>query len=316
MASVAVSILSFNSSVQTIACVQKLLAASADTNQTHSIELFVADNGSSDQEQRLLQQSLRKLPADHLSRVHYIQNTQNIGFAAGHNHNIEFIFRHTEPDFVWLLNNDCLVNADTVSELLKSASQRPDVGIWGATILEADGITIQCAGGCFYSPWLSTFRQYGQGRSKTQLSDLKDQEFDYLSGASLFLPAGVLQEGLLEPAGSGQTSAWLNEAFFLYFEELDLAKRLKPEYSMGWSKKAIISHVGGSSTGTSGDNRSEAAEYHSSLSALKFTRIHYPGRLWVVAPVRYILKCVQLGLKGRFRLLLPLTRAYRDFWFT
>lgn len=310
MASVAVSILSFNSSAQTIACLEKLISASDDLDQVHTIELVVADNGSNEAEQCLLQQSLRKMP-----EVHHIQHKQNTGFAAGHNHNIAVIFQRSKPDFIWLLNNDCLVNSNTASELLKSAAERPDVGIWGATILEADGTTIQCAGGCFYSPWLSTFRQYGQGRSKTHLSGLNEQKFDYLSGASLFFPARVLREGLLEPGGNTQTLPWLNEAFFLYFEELDLAKRLKPEYTMAWSKNAVITHIGGSSTGTTGDKRSEAAEYHSSLSALKFTRIYYPRRLWLVASVRYVLKCFQLMLKGRFRLLGPLTRAYRDFWF-
>lgn len=311
MTTVAVSILSFNSSAQTIACVEKLLSVSKQADQIIQMELFVADNGSSEQEQRLLVDSLNQL-----SRVHYIQHSQNIGFAAGHNHNIKRILQHAAADYIWLLNNDCLVDANTLSELLKSATARPDVGIWGATILEVDGMTIQCAGGCFYSTWSSAFRQYGQGKPKTQLNDLRERQFDYLAGASLFFPAEVLRTGLQKPAGSEQLSPWLNEAFFLYFEELDLARRLQPEYTMGWSKNAIITHIGGSSTGTTGDNRSEAAEYHSSLSALKFTRIYYPGRLWVVAPVRYILKCLQLGIKGRFRLLVPLTRAYRDFWFT
>ena len=315
MVSVAVSILSFNSTVQTLECVQSFLSVSDQENQVYSLALFVADNGSSDEEQRLLKQSLSELPATQTVSIRHIQHRQNMGFAAGHNSNIEFILRHGKADFIWLLNNDCLVNPNTTAELIKSAAKRPDVGIWGATVLEQNGQTIQCAGGCFYSPWLSTFRQYGQGLSLEQLSGLNEQKFDYLSGASLFFPVKVLQEGLLKPAGNGSGLPWLNEAFFLYFEELDLARRLKPELTMGWCKQALLTHIGGSSTGTSGNNRSAAAEYHSSLSALKFTRIYYPRRLWLVAVVRYILKCFQLLIKGRFRLLAPLTRAYRDFWF-
>ena len=105
-----------------------------------------------------------------------------------------------------------------------------------------------------------------------------------------------------------------DETFFLYFEELDLAKRLKPEYRMAWCKEAVIRHIGGVSSGTESNNRSEMAEYHSTLSALKFTRLYYPQRLWVMAPLRYMLKCLQLILKGKPGLIKPLTHAYRDFW--
>ena len=111
---------------------------------------------------------------------------------------------------------------------------------------------------------------------------------------------------------SGQP--WLNEDFFLYFEELDLAKRLQPGLEMGWCKNALIKHAGGASTGTSNNQRTVMSEYHATLSALKFTRLHYPGHLWLMAPVRFLSKCLQLLLKGEFRLLVPLTQAYRDFW--
>ena len=308
MATIAVSTLSFNSSAHTIACVQKLMQHGTEQGQMHKLQVFVADNGSERNDQLLLQQSLNDVP-----NVQHIQHTQNIGFAAGHNHNINLILQHGTPDYIWLLNNDCLVDERTLTELVNSAEEKPEVGIWGATILEPDGKTIQCAGGCFYSDWLTTFRQYGQGRPIEQLEELKEQNFDYLSGASLFFPTQVLQSGLLNPEGVRQQTAYLNEAFFLYFEELDLARRLKPEYKMAWSKQARVTHIGGSSTGTTGNQRSDSAEYHSSLSALKYTRIYYPSRLWIVAPLRYLLKCLQLSLKGRFRLLRPLTRAYRDF---
>jgi GT2 family glycosyltransferase len=128
-----------------------------------------------------------------------------------------------------------------------------------------------------------------------------------------------LESGLAPPAGIGSGPAengikFLNEGFFLYFEELDLAQRLKPGLTLGWCRDALITHTGGESAGTGGSQRSAQAEYHSTLSALKFTRLYFPGRLWVMAPARYAAKCLQLLLTGKFRLMGPVNAAYRDFW--
>jgi len=310
---VAVSILNYNSSRSTIACVQSLLSAQHAAEGGYLLDVFIADNNSATEDQDRLRQALADIP-----NVHIQINTRNQGFAAGHNGNLRVIFLRAIPDFVWVLNNDCLVYAESLPALLKCSSQHPEVGIWGATVLESDGETLQCAGGCFYNSWISTYRQYGHGQALASIDQLESVEFDYIAGASLFFPAAVLYKGLCSPVSapsvkSGLDQHWLNQSFFLYFEELDLARRLKQGFSMAWCKGALIRHAGGSSTGTDGGRRNRLAEYHSTLSALKYTRMYHPGRLWCMAPARYLLKCLQYIVKGDFRLLWPLTRAYRDF---
>jgi len=314
MIQVAVSILNYNSSKSTIACIESLLNAGQEAKESYLLNISVTDNDSLADEQSELAQSIAKLPGVHLQ-----VNTENRGFSAGHNDNLRTIFDQSSPDYVWLLNNDCLVHQDTLNSLIKCAQQKPAVGIWGATLLEPDGKTIQCAGGCFYNSWISSYRQFGQGTSLAHIDHLKPESFDYIAGASLFFPLTGLQDGLHPVTGSSVDESrarqqWLNESFFLYFEELDLAKRLKPGFGMAWCKAALIRHVGGASIGTSDNQRSAKAEYHSSLSALRFTRMYYPKRLWLVAPVRYVSKCLQLSSRGEFQLIMSLTRAYRDFW--
>jgi GT2 family glycosyltransferase len=313
MFKVAVSILNYNSSVSTIACVQSLEDACRASNSEIELSIFVLDNGSAASDQAHLQESLANLPD-----VYVAINSVNRGFAAGHNENLNAIFLNYKPDYVWLLNNDCLVLNETLSQLIQSAQKHSEVGIWGATLLEPDGETIQCAGGCFYNSWLSSYRQYGRGKKLTQVDQLKDVDFDYIAGASLFFPVNVLHEGFnavaRQPVEAGKSKQqWLNEDFFLYFEELDLAKRLKPEYRMAWCKSALILHTGGASTGAIERQRTALAEYHSTLSALKFTGLYYPARLIVMAPVRYVAKSLQLLVTGKFRLIGSLTTAYRDF---
>jgi len=112
---------------------------------------------------------------------------------------------------------------------------------------QRDSLIIQCAGGCFYNSWISSYRQFGRGKSLAQLDQLEPAEYDYIVGASLFFPVATLHSGLRHlpiSSADGHTDQqqWLNESFFLYFEELDLAKRLKPGLGMAWCKDALIKH--------------------------------------------------------------------------
>ena len=314
MIRVAVSVLNYNSAQSTIACIQSLLVAEKATAGNCELEIYLSDNASGEEDQHQLSTSMGEL-----ATVHFWVNKENLGFSVGHNCNVEKIFTDSCPDYVWLLNNDCLVAETALGALVECAQHNPDVGIWGATLLEEDGKTIQCAGGCFYNTWVSSYRQYGQGKSLINFDQLKPVEFDYIAGASLFFPLATLKSGLHHSAGpatkrSKSRQQWLNETFFLYFEEMDLAKRLRSDLKMAWCRDALIIHISGTSVGTSDNRRSKLAEYHSSLSALKFTRQYYPHRLWLTALIRYFAKSLVLLVRGDFRTIRDMTRAYLAFF--
>jgi len=314
MPALGVSILNYRAAEQSARCVQSLLAAQAAAGVDIEMSVHVADNGSGGNEFEYLCAAFDSHPGVFLHR-----HDQNLGFAAGHNRNIERLLESRSLDFVWLLNNDCLVEKAAIAALLQCAQSHQSVGIWGATLLEQDGETIQCAGGCSYNAWLSSYRQHGRGKPASSRGDIKRRSFNYIAGASLFIPVPVLQDGLRPPESSmprdnGNHRQWLNEAFFLYFEELDLAQRLAPGLSLDWCRDALITHIGGKGAETGGSRRSAQAEYHSTLSALKFTRLYYPRRLWFMAPARFVAKAVQLLFTGNISLLGSVASAYRDFW--
>ncbi len=314
MYSVAVSILNHGEPRPTIQCVRSVLAEQQLLERGISLAVWVADNGSEPSVLKVLQETFADLPA-----VTVLKNQANLGFAAGHNRNIRSILAISRPDFIWLLNNDCTIEPGCVDALLSCAAKSHGIGIWGATLLEEDGLTIQCAGGCFYNGWLSSFRQYAQGKPVSRRMRLNSVKFSYLAGASLFFPVGTLENGLgppagIEPESSLKATHFLNETFFLYFEELDLAQRLKPGLALGWCRDALITHKGGESTGAGSRQRSRQAEFHSTLSALKFTHLYYPRRLWFMAPARYAAKVLQLLVSGNARLLGSVNSAYGEFW--
>ncbi|MEJ2534417.1 MAG: glycosyltransferase [Gammaproteobacteria bacterium] len=310
MKRVGVSVLNYRAAEDTIACVRSLLRAEDKAGQRFELSVRVVDNGSGRDEGEHLREMLAGDP-----RVTLSLHESNVGFAAGHNRNIEAFLRQDAPDYVWLLNNDCLVDDETVPALLACCDARPGVAVWGATLLETDGRTVQCAGGCAYRPWLSSFRQHGRGRSVDQVAALPEPTLDYVAGASLFMPVATLTGSLAPPkTRDAPPASWLNEEFFLYFEELDLARRLEPDLELGWCRGARIRHAGGGGTGARPGRRSPTGEYHSTLSALKYTDLYEPGLLWLMAPARFGVKAVMNLFTGRLDLLRALASAYGDFF--
>lgn len=310
---VAVSVISWGRAESALRCVQSLLTEGRRIGDRSELTVWVADNGSAPPDRTILQSRLEGLPGVTLRR-----HEDNLGFAAGHNRNVAAILARSSPDFLWLLNDDCVVHAGCLDALLDCAIGTPEVGVWGATLLEADGRTIQCAGGCSYNSWLSSYRPLGAGQPVDKRAGMPAPAIGYVTGASLFLPVATVVSGLRPPPKVGmrersQPFELLNESFFLYFEEIDLALRLRKGLLMGWCREALITHAGGASTGTGGGQRSALAEFHSTLSALKFTQLHFPKRLWFMMPARFLAKCLQLTLTGNIRLLGPVVAAYRAF---
>ncbi len=309
MHAIAVSILNHDASKPTLECIASLEREMRASGGAFELRVRVLDNGSKADDVAILQDKLAVY-----DWVHLEVSPVNSGFAAGHNRNLRALLERGSPDFVWLLNNDCIVQAGCVEGLLACAGSRPNTAVWGATLLERDAQTVQCAGGCSYSPWLSSYRQHGRGTKLADLARLKPGKFDYIAGASLFMPVATLLGGLAPPArhpadGRGPEEAWLNEAFFLYFEELDLARRLQPGRHMDWCREALVVHGHAEKS----RERERRSEFHSSLSALKFTWLYHRNHLWLTAPARLSLKTAWNLVCLRWDLLPPLFSAYREF---
>jgi GT2 family glycosyltransferase len=142
MTEIAVSIVNYLRDEATAQCVRSLINEEQRGGGQFRLEIFVTDNGSGPECQARLKTVLSGNP-----NVHLRPFKRNTGFAAGHNRNLREILNNHQPDYVWLLNNDCIALPGCISSLLKSATKDPQVAIWGATLLEADGKTVQCAGG-------------------------------------------------------------------------------------------------------------------------------------------------------------------------
>lgn len=234
--------------------------------------VVVVDNASADG-------SEARLRALH-PELTLLQSGANLGFAGGNNVGLRYALAHG-AEYVWLLNNDTLVEPDALTQLVAKMQADPGLGLCGSTLLyESARDRVQALGGAHYGRWLGTVRHIGHHERWPQEVDEQEVErqLSYLIGAST-----LASRALLETVGLMQ------EDYFLYFEELDWAARARGRFRLGYAAGSIVYHKEGSSIG--GNDRAKSAKsYTADLYALKnrvrFTRRFYP----------YALPTVYLGL--------------------
>jgi GT2 family glycosyltransferase len=235
---------------------------------------------------------------------------ENLGFAGGNNVGLRYALARGDADFVWLLNNDTVVEADALSQLVSRARDR-GADLCGSRLLyhHAPG-TVQALGGFAYNPWLGTSRMIGHGWPAAEADRLDVEAIESrmfgVQGASV-----LASRKMLERAGL------LSERYFLYFEEQDWAVRARAAgLRVAYAPRSTVYHKEGASTGGNSTRpRSMQSDYYAIRSRLLFTRRFYPRALPSVylGLLGTVLNRVRRGERDRvpmllrtaFRLLLP-----------
>lgn len=297
MSSTCAVVLNWRGSQDTLACLDSLRAMTVPPDR-----LIVCDNGSDDG-------SVARL-ADYAARradVTVLCLPENRGFAAGNNAALAMALADGNERFFLLINNDATADPDCLAAFLGDAAKKPRVGIFGATVTQADrpGI-LQAAGGCRYHPATTIHRPAHAGKPLDAVPRLPEPRLDYVYGACLFVRREVLTRiGLFDPR------------YFLYCEELDLCRRARlAGFGLGWCRSAVVRHAGGRSLAAAARTpRGQArfANYHETLSALRYTRRWHPALLPVAAAFRFCGKLAVLAVRRQGHLVWPLVTAYRDF---
>jgi len=205
------------------------------------------------------------------SRLILIQNDENLGFAAGNNSGIKYSLKQKDLGFVWLLNNDTVVDKNALSELLEKYEFNNNIGICGSTLLWYDNPDIvQVYGGGRYNPKTGSNFTNGEDTkySVANSKNYSECKITDIRGASMFVSKDfILKVGLL------------NENYFLYIEEQDWSERAnRAGFEVTFAHKSIVYHKEGTSIGCSDRKHTLSAlgKYHFFLSRLIFTKIYYP----------------------------------------
>lgn len=176
-------------------------------------DVVVVDSGSTDDVAAYI---TREFPWARTLKI------DNHGFAAGNNRAI----LTTEAPYVLLLNPDTEVLDGTIAELVRRLDDSPDIGIAGCRQTDADG-ELWPSMRRFPTAGRQLMEALGSERLPLRASWTGQRELDlpkYASEFDLDWTSGsfmLIRREALDAAGL------LDERFFLYSEEVDLARRIK-----------------------------------------------------------------------------------------
>ncbi len=213
---------------------------------------------------------------DEGARLILVQAGENLGFAGGNNVGLRYALARGDFEYVWLLNNDTVVEPAALSHLLRRMKERPDAGICGSTLpFYSDPERLWARGGATFNKWFATAQCIGLHRPASEREDAESVErrMDYVAGASMLVSRAFLEDvGLL------------CEDYFLYFEEPDWAARAKGRHRLAYAPGSVVYHKVGASMEDFGKSRNDeqAARDLNLENALRFTRKFHP---WAVPTV-------------------------------
>ncbi|MEM9355437.1 MAG: glycosyltransferase family 2 protein [Pseudomonadota bacterium] len=248
---VVVAIVNYCTAELTINCLRSISEYIDEYKDTHVV---VADNASPDGSGKAIADAIEAEGWSHWASV--LPLPKNGGFAYGNNEVIrQWLGSKNSPEYFWLLNSDTLVYSGALAHLVRFLDNTPTAGFAGSCLEHRDG-SVQHSAFRFHN----VFSEFENGvqlglvtrllRSKTVAPDRshETQTCEWLSGASVLIRASVLNEiGLMD------------EDYFLYFEETDLARRAQ---ARGWESWYVVEsrviHLVGQSSGVTANERALA----------------------------------------------------------
>jgi GT2 family glycosyltransferase len=217
--------------------------ASLEPERSHfaALDAVVVDNASEDGSPERLRRALDERGWRSWARV--VENSANTGFGAGNNLVLRAsLAEAAPPDYFLLLNPDAAVDPGAVRTLVDFMADHPRAGFVGpltvcrgethATAFRFPGILNALDEGLHFGPLTRLFSRWQLAPSPRS----EPHRTDWLSGGCVLIRRAVLEEvGLFD------------EAFFLYFEEVDLTRRAARAGWESWYVPAatILHEAGG-----------------------------------------------------------------------
>lgn len=283
---VSIIILNWNGIKDTLECLKSVYGL---RTTDYRLETIMVDNGSTDVDK--LKTTAQKLSKAWL-QLKLIENNKNLGYAEGNNVGIRRALKDG-ADFVFILNNDTILDKNTIVDLLRVANKYKNAGILSPKIYFAKGYeyhkdrykkddlgrVIWAAGGDI--DWSNV---YGSNRGVDEVDRGQHDgvcETDFATGAAMFIRREVLEK-----------LGGFDSDYFMYIEDADLCVRAK---KLGWkvfyAPPAHLSHKVSRSSKIGGNLQ----DYFITRNRLVFGMRYAPIR----AKVALVKESVRLLFAGR-----------------
>lgn len=188
-----VIILNFNGKDTISACLHSVF-----NSHYPNFEVVFVDNDSKDGSFELAKSLFPK--------IHFIKNNSNIGFGRGNNIGIRFALEKM-ADYVFLLNNDAVLESNTLFNLVKIAQNKKEIGIFSPIIYSHNKV------------WFSGGNiKFGNMKTEhsTKIPKAEISISEYVTGCAMLIKKEVFKSiGLFD------------EDYFLYYEDADFCLRAR-----------------------------------------------------------------------------------------
>lgn len=207
-----------------------------------------------------------------------VKSEENRGFAAGNNIGIKIAMQQDDCETMFILNNDTVVDKDTIYEGVAALHANPHAGICSVNAK------------CYDKPdkpnWYPMYYDPDTGK-ENYLTKNHQPSSRYLykyTGMAFFVTKKFIEDiGLM------------NETYFLYYEELDWTVRCKNKFSLITADKSIVYHKGGATASP----QSPLSWLCTVRSLFLFVKRYYPEKFPKIYFL-WCLRCLKRFLEGNF----------------
>ncbi len=177
------------------------------------LDITVVDNNSTDDTVK----SVKSL----FPNVNVLENRENLGGAGGFNTGMKWVLENRpDAEFLWLLDNDVLVDKDALKELVLAMKAEPRAGICGSRIMNIHHPNELIEVGAFIN--------YDTGDVRCNIPTSKDWDnpkavfrVDYVAACSLLARVSAVKK----------LGIWY-EPFFIYWDDMEWGARFNRDSSL------------------------------------------------------------------------------------
>lgn len=236
---VAIILLNWNSYDDCMDCI-----ASINNISYPNYHIYLVDNDSQDQSLDRLKKDLHDQ-----ANLTFVESSENTGFAGGNNLGIQRAL-DDGYEYFWMLNVDTVIDREALSALMEAITKDDNIGIVGSKIYYYNSSKVVWFAGGVINTYTGFTKHIG-------IKEVDNGQFeqatacDYITGCSL-----LFRRQMLADVG------YMNEDYFLYFEETDWNIRAR---NKGWKilfvPSSIVYHKVSLSTGGE-NNRAPFVTYY------------------------------------------------------
>ncbi len=235
----AIVILNYNTRDLLAACLESVYASEGD----FCFSLCVVDNASQDRSSQMV--------AERFPQAGLIACTENRGYSAGNNRAMRQLgFGESGvspavlPRYVLLLNPDTELPPDALARMIDFMDARPQAGVAGPRLRRPDGSLDRACRRSFPTPLVSFYRMTGLSRLFPRSQVFNAYNLEYLPEDAVHPVDSVVGAYMQVRSAAIAQVGLLDEAYFMYGEDLDWAKRVKDRgWEVWYNGQVSVTHV-------------------------------------------------------------------------